>query len=141
MCIGAVLLLLYQLPKVPTIKALYPACWRDTVRYVPTLLREEACEAGQVGINMPVAAPVVTWVIFGLFAAGGIGLWRTRRWPWLAAGMLPGLALMGLPPASVGPVPAYVGKALCFWSMAVTMVYFARLFPNTPPAPEAAPSA
>jgi hypothetical protein len=135
-CIAAVLMVVYQMPRILTIKALYPACWQDTLRYVPSVLRAEACDAGQAGIHVPSVPSYVPWIVFGLFAAGGIGLWRRKGWPWLAAGMLPGLALMLLPGSSVGPVPAFFGKALVFWSMAITMVHYGRLFPPAPPAAE-----
>lgn len=140
-CLFATLLVVLQLPRIRTIKALYPACWQDTLRYVRSVPVAEACDAGQAGIHVPVPSDWVPWVVFGLFAACGVGLLRHRQWPWLAAGMLPGLVLLLLPPALVGPVPAYFGKAFCFWSMAVTMVHYGRLYPPTPreggPAPAA----
>jgi hypothetical protein len=80
----------------------------------------------------PTAIPVVAWLVFAMFLACGVGLWRAQRWPWLLAGMLPGTLLLLVPVSLVGPPLLYLGKVLVFASMAVTMVHFTRLFPVVP---------
>jgi hypothetical protein len=127
-CIGAVLLLLWQLPTIFSIKLLHPACWRDTVRYVPGLPAAEACEAGQAGIGATAAVPLSLWVVFVAFALTGIGLWRREGWPWLALPLAVALLLLGLPASLVGPIPAYLGKAIGFAAMAVAAVHYGRRF-------------
>jgi hypothetical protein len=98
-CILAVLMLIYQLPD-----ALRPGA-------------------------RPAAISVVGWLVFAMFLACGAGLWRVRRWPWLLAGMVPGMLLLLLPAGLAGTFPLYLGKLLVLSAMAVTMVHFARLFP------------
>lgn len=105
MCILAVLLLIYQLPA-----------------------------ALRTGTG-PVAISVVEWLVFAMFLACGAGLWLARRWPWLLAGMGPGMLLLLLPAGFAGPVPLYLGKVLICGAMAVTMVHFTRLFPVVREAP------
>ena len=99
LCILAVLMLIYQLP-------------------------------GVLKFDMqPAAIPVVTWLVFAMYLACGAGLWLRERWPWLLAGMLPGVLLLLVPPGIAGPLPLYLGKVLTLAAMTVTMVYFTRLFP------------
>jgi hypothetical protein len=101
-CILAVLMLIYQLPGI---------------------LRSAA---------QPAATPVVVWLVLAMFLACGAGLWRVQRWPWLLAGMVPGMLLLTVPPGVAGPLPVYLGKVLILASMAVTMVHFTRLYPAAP---------
>jgi hypothetical protein len=98
-CILAVLMLIYQLPDV---------------------FRPGAVSA---------SISLVAWLVFAVFLACGAGLWQVRRWPWLLAGMVPGLLLLLLPAGIAGPVPTYLGKVLILVAMAVTMVHYTRLFP------------
>lgn len=101
-CILAVLMLIYQLP-------------------------------GMLKIGMqPAAISTVAWLVYAIYLACGVGLWRSQRWPWLLAGMLAGILLLLLPVGVVGLVPASLGKLLMFSAMAVTMVHFTRLFPVVP---------
>ena len=61
----------------------------------------------------PVAISVVDWLVFAMYLACGLGLWHRQRWPWLLAGMLPGmLLLLPLPVASL--LPAWLGRLLIF---------------------------
>ena len=99
-CILAVLMLIYQLP----------GMLKFTVQ--------------------PAAIPVVAWVVFAMFLACGVGLWRVQRWPWLLAGMLPGVLLLLVPVSVAGPLLLYLGKVLIFAAMTVTMVNFTRLYPG-----------
>ena len=80
-CILAVLMLIYQLPGV--LKS---------------------------GVQ-PGATSVVAWLVFAMFLACAAGLWRVQRWPWLLAGMLPGMLLL-VPIEAAGPFPAYLGRLL-----------------------------
>jgi hypothetical protein len=101
-CILAVLMLVYQLP-------------------------------GILKIGMqPAAISTVAWLVYAIYLACGVGLWRAQRWPWLLAGMLAGILLLLLPVGVAGLVPASLGKLLMFSAMAVTMVHFTRLFPVVP---------
>ncbi len=98
-CILAVLMLLYQLPGVLKIG------------------------------TQSATTSMVDWLVFAIYLVCGVGLWRVKRWPWLLAGMLPGVLLLLLPLSVAGLVPASFGKLLIFSAMAVTMVHFTRLFP------------
>jgi hypothetical protein len=127
-CIGAVVLLLWKLPTIFTIKQLHPACWQDTVRYLPSVLATQACDAGQAGISPVVLVPLSLWVVFGAFALTGIGLWQRERWPWLALLLVSALVLLGVPAAAMGPIPAYFGKTLGFAGIAMAAVRYGRRF-------------
>ncbi len=111
-CIVAVLLLLWQLPAIFTIKQLRLAAWEDTIRYVPAVP----------------SAPLSLWLVFGAFTLTGLGLWRRERWPWLALCMAVALLLVALPAAVVGPIPADLGKVLGFAGIAGTVVRYGRRF-------------
>lgn len=75
----------------------------------------------------PAAISVVDWLVFVMYLACGLGLWRGRRWPWLLAGMVTGMVLLPLSAAS--PLPAWLGRLLILSAMTVTMVHYTRLFP------------
>lgn len=75
----------------------------------------------------PAAISVVDWLVFVMYLACGLGLWRGRRWPWLLAGMVTGMVLLPLSVAS--PLPAWLGRLLILSAMTVTMVHYTRLFP------------
>ena len=128
-CIGAVVLLLWELPRVFGTRRIAPACWADVVHYVPAVPPGQLCAGAMPPGASPAAAWLTPWIVFGAFAAAGAGLAVTRRWPWLAVGCGLGLVLLALPTAVVGPVPAYAGRALCLWAMAVTAVRYADLPP------------
>lgn len=97
-CILAVLLLIWQLPGALRITGAQPA-----------------------------AISAVDWLVFAIYMACGLGLWRGQRWPWLLAGMVTGMVLLPLSVAS--PLPAWLGRLLILSAMTVTMVHFTRLFP------------
>lgn len=99
MCILAVLMLIYELIGLPRIG------------------------------TQPAAISIVAWLVFAIYLACGVGLWRAQGWPWLLAGMLPGVLLLLLPLSVAGPLPAGLGKLLVYSAMAVTMVHFTRLYP------------
>jgi hypothetical protein len=77
--------------------------------------------------TQPAAISVVDWLVFALYLACGLGLWRRQHWPWLLAGMVTGMVLLPLSVAS--PLPAWLGRLLILSAMTVTMVHFTRLFP------------
>jgi hypothetical protein len=110
-CIAAVVLLLWKLPTIFTIKQLHLAAWEDIVRYVP------AAEL-----------PLSLWLVFTAFLLAGLGLWRREGWPWLALAVAVALALLALPAAVTGPVPAYAGKVLGFIGIAGASVKYGHRF-------------
>ncbi len=111
-CIVAVVLLLWKLPVIFTIKQLRLASWEDTVRYVPAV---------------PVV-PLSLWLVFGAFMLTGLGLWRRERWPWLALPLAVALLLLALPGAVAGPIPAYLGKVVGFAGIAGAAVHYGHRF-------------
>jgi hypothetical protein len=131
-CIGAVVLLLWELQRVFGTKRIWPACWQDVVHYVPAVPAGQLCAGATPPGESPAATWVSLWIVFGAFAALGVGLAVTRRWPWLAVGVGMALALLLLPPAIVGPVPGYVGRSLGLAAMAIAAVRYADLPPLDP---------
>jgi len=126
-CIGAVVLLLWELPRVYGTKRIWAGCWQDVVFYVPVVPPGQLCAgAGEPG-DSPAAVWLAPWIVFGAFAATGIALWITRRWPWLALLAGGGLALLLVPATVAGPLPGFLGRSLCLWGMAVAAVHYAHL--------------
>jgi hypothetical protein len=111
---------------------LYPACWADTVRYVPSVLASQACTPGQPGIGLPGAFPLAAAVALPALLVLGVAIGVRAGWWWLLAGMLAGLVLLGLPPSRVGPIPGFVGDAINLLAMVATAVRFGR--PQSAPA-------
>jgi len=106
---------------------LYPACWQDTLRYVPSVLAEQACSAAQAGVGLPGRfPPAAALAVPMLFVSAALVWWRAR-WPWMLAGTLAGFAFLGLPPRLVGPIPGFLGDSLSMLALAVTA---ARLAPR-----------
>jgi hypothetical protein len=139
-CIGAVVLMLWELPRVFGTKRIWPACWQDVVHYVPAVPPGQLCAGAPPPGESPAATWVALWIVFGAFAGLGLGLAVTRRWPWLAVGAGLALVLLLLPPATVGPVPGYVGRTLGLAAMAIAAVRYADLPPLDaagPPVPAA----
>lgn len=114
---------------------LYPACWADTLRYVPSVTPSQACTPGQAGVGQVAALPVAAVLALPGMVLLGAALWRWRRWPWLFAGTLAGLTFLGLPPSRVGPIPGFFGDALNMLALVATAVHFLRA--PTAPAPRA----
>lgn len=112
---------------------LYPACWADTLRYVPSVNPAQACSPGQPGVGAPVALPVAAAVALPGMVLLGAGLWWRRRWPWLFVGSLAGLTFLGLPPARVGPIPGFFGDALNMVALVATAVHLLRARPASAP--------
>ncbi len=107
--------------------ALHPACWADTLRYVPSVLPSQVCNAGPPpGAGMPVPLPLAAVLALPTMVLLGAALWWRRRWPWLFLGSVAGLAFLGLPPALVGPIPGFFGDALNMLALAATAVHFLR---------------
>lgn len=105
---------------------LHPACWADTLRYVPSVIPSQACTPGQAGVGVPVALPVSAVLALPGMVLLGAALWRWRRWPWLFVGSLAGLTFLGLPPSLVGPIPGFFGDALNMLALVATAVHFLR---------------
>jgi hypothetical protein len=104
--------------------SLYPACWADTLRYVPSVLESQACTPGQPGTGLPGAFPPAGVIALpGLLVVGALIAWQ-KRWPWLLVGMAVGLVFLGLPPSRVGPLPGFVGDAINMVTMVATAVKF-----------------
>jgi hypothetical protein len=137
-CIGAVVLMLWELPRVFGTKRIWPACWQDVVHYTPVVPAGQLCPGAAVPGESPAAVWLTQWIVLGAFAGLGAGLATGRRWPWLAVGAFPALLLLLLPAEVVGPVPAYVGRALGLAAMALAAVRYADLPPlETPDRPAA----
>ncbi len=80
--------------------------------------------------TQPAVISVVDWLVFAMYLACGLGLWRVQRWPWLLAGMVSGMVLLPLPVAT--SLPVWLGRLLILSAMTVTMVHFTRLFTVAP---------
>jgi hypothetical protein len=104
---------------------LYPACWRDTLRYVPSVLPEQACAAGQAGIGAPFAFPKVALAALPLLLVSGGLVWWRARWPWLFLGTVAAIVFLGLPARLVGPIPGFFGDALNMVAATATAVRLA----------------
>jgi hypothetical protein len=113
---------------------LYPACWADTLRYVPSVTPTQICIPGQAGVSLPGPLPVAAILALPSMVVLGAALWWRRRWPWLFVGTLAGLTFLGLPPATVGPIPGFLGDALNMLALVTTAVHFLR-HPRPPTAP------
>lgn len=105
---------------------LYPACWADTLRYVPSVIPSQVCTPGQAGVGLSATLPVSAVLALPTMVLLGAALWRWRRWPWLFAGTLAGLTFLGLPPSRVGPIPGFFGDALNMLALVATAVHFLR---------------
>lgn len=105
---------------------LYPACWADTLRYVPSVTPTQVCSPGQVSAGSPGPLPLAALLALPSMVALGAVLWWRRRWPWLFAGTLAGLTFLGLPPSAVGPIPGFFGDALNMLALVATAVHFLR---------------
>lgn len=109
---------------------LYPACWADTLRYVPSVTPTQACTPGQPGVGVTTPLPVSAALALPSMVLLGAALWRWRRWPWLFLGTLAGLTFLGVPPSRVGPVPGFFGDALNMLALVATAVHFLRQRPG-----------
>ena len=133
-CLFAVALLIYSLPDILKLGLLFPACWQDVVWYARAVPAVLACP-GEPTPGGAAAQPVVLVAVVLAYLALGVGLWRAQRWPWLLPPTLAGGVLM-LAPATWGPVPYLLGKALCFGAIAWTVMHFLPILATPPPAPE-----
>ncbi len=66
---------------------LYPACWADSVRYVPSVAAEQACVLGQAGIGAAGHLPPAFAIGVPLLFIVGALLWWRARWPWMFVGI------------------------------------------------------
>jgi hypothetical protein len=106
--------------------SLYPACWADTLRYVPSVVASQACSPDQPGIGLPGAFPLAgALALPGLLVVGVLIGRRTGYWG-LFIGMAVGLVFLGLPPARVGPLPGFVGDAINMLAMVAAAVHLAQ---------------
>jgi len=125
-CLLATGFLILSWRQILVFPALYPACWADTVRYVPSVMPGQVCTPGQAGVGLPGTLPVSAILALPSMVALGAALWWRRRWPWLFAGTLAGLTFLGLPPSTVGPIPGFFGDALNMLALVATAVHFLR---------------
>ena len=105
---------------------LYPACWADTLRYVPSVTPTQVCSPRHVSAGSPGPLPLAALLALPSMVALGAALWWRRSWPWLFAGSLAGLTFLGLPPSVVGPIPGFFGDALNMLALVATAVHFLR---------------
>jgi hypothetical protein len=127
-CLGASALLAWSLYGLGSLKAMAPACWRDVLWYLPAVPRPWACGPESIGGSAP---PIVLAAVLAAYLALVVGLWRRQGEPGLAALMAAGIALQLLP-AAVGPLPGFLGLALCFGGIARVAVRHAALFARPP---------
>jgi hypothetical protein len=120
-CLFAVALLIYNLRELLSLRALSPACWQDVLWYQRTVPPALACGADSAGGETTM--PIVLGAVLAAYLGLGAGLWRQRRWPWLAWTMGAGVAGMLLP-AAWGPLPWFLGQALCFCAIAWVAVRY-----------------
>lgn len=125
-CLVATALAVADYEHIVFFPSLFPACWADTLRYVPSVLEAQACTPDQPGIGLPGAFPLAAAVSLPLLLVLGAWLAWRRRWPWLVVGMVAGFVLLGLPPAAVGPIPGFVGDAVNMLAMVATAVHLGR---------------
>jgi hypothetical protein len=109
-----------------TFPDLYPACWEDTLRYVPSVLPQQACGPGQAGINAPGAFPAAALPALPMLFISGALVWWQGRWPWMLVGTIVAFVCLGLPPSRVGPIPGFAGDAINMLALAVTAAHFLR---------------
>ena len=112
-----------------TLPQLYPACWEDTLRYVPSVSPEQACAPGQEGIGAPGSLPAAALLALPMLLIAGALVWWRGRWPWMLAGTVASFAFLGLPPRVVGPIPGFFGDALNMLALVAAAV---RLAPRRP---------
>ncbi len=105
---------------------LYPACWADTLRYVPAVTPTQVCSPDETGVGVSFPLPLAALLALPTMVVLGAALWWRRRWPWLFVGSLAGLTFLGLPPSIVGPIPGFVGDALNMLALVATAVHFLR---------------
>ena len=110
---------------------LYPACWSDTLRYVPSVAAEQACTPGQAGIGVPGHLPPAFMLSVPLLFIVGALLWWRSRWPWMFAGTVAAFLLLGLPPRVVGPIPGFIGDSLNLFALAATALHFSQVSRRT----------
>ena len=125
-CLLATRLLVLSWRQILFFPELYPACWGDTLRYVPSVAPTQICTTGQAGVSLPGTLPVSAILALPSMVVLGAALWWRRRWPWLFVGTLAGLTFLGLPPATVGPIPGFFGDALNMLALVTTAVHFLR---------------
>jgi hypothetical protein len=109
---------------------LYPACWADSIRYVPSVAAEQACAPGQAGIGAPSHLPTAFIVgVPALFIVAAL-LWWRARWPWMFVGVAAAFVLLGIPTRLVGPIAGFIGDSLNLFALAATAVKFSRRPPR-----------
>jgi hypothetical protein len=104
---------------------LQPACWADTLRYVPSTLPSQICPGIAPSPAVVGALPISAVLALPGMVILGAALWWKRQWPWLFVFALGGILLLGLPPARVGPIPGFVGDALNMLGLVLAAVRFA----------------
>ena len=103
---------------------LYPACFKDVVRYVSSVDPAQACTPGQAGIDVGGSLP---WAgLAGMLAllVVGVLLWWQRGWPWLTLGSIASAVLLGLPNTPLGPLSTFYGDFLSMGSIVWTVIHF-----------------
>lgn len=103
-CIGATIFVIEGVLEIITLK-LYPACVKDTLRYVSYVSEAQACRPEMAGLGAkPSGPPLVATMPTFLFLILGLILLIKDRWPWLLAGSLVMLAMAFVPQAIAGPL-------------------------------------
>jgi hypothetical protein len=111
-CLLATAFIAYSWREILFFPELQPACWADTLRYVPSTLPSQICPGIAPSPAVTGALPLSALLALPGMVILGAALWWKRQWPWLFVYALAGIVLLGLPPARVGPIPGFVGDAL-----------------------------
>ena len=125
-CLLATVFLAFSWRDILYFPDLQPACWADTLRYVPSVAPTQLCSPGQVVASNPGSVPLAAVLALPGMVLLGAALWWRRGWLWLFAGALAGLTFLGLPPTRVGPIPGFFGDALNMVALVATAVHFLR---------------
>jgi hypothetical protein len=106
---------------------LYPACFKDTVRYVTSVPASQICTPGQAGVVVAIGLPIGGIVTMLVILMVSFLLWWRRGWPWLALGTLLSAAMLRLPATVAGPFGTFLGDLFSMGAMAWTLVHFSDL--------------
>jgi hypothetical protein len=117
-------IIVYDAPRMFQAPALYPACFEDVLRYVPSVKPEQACAPGQAGIDVAGSPPWASLAGMLLMLAVGVWLWWQRRWRWLVLGPVAGAVVLGLSNTPIGPLNTFFGDFLTMGSILWTAIHF-----------------
>ncbi len=127
LCALALGFLVFDWSNIFQVPELYPACFKDVLRYVSSVDPAQACRPGQAGIDVGGNIP---WAgLFGMLAllVVGVLLWWKRGWPWLTLGSIVSAVFLGLPNTPIGPLSTFYGDFISMASIVWTVIHFSSL--------------